>query len=112
MLAKKTKHAITILFEAGGGATLPQFITGMNANEQMSLTALLTTANLLDCGGNLARPLEQISLYDILLATGEGIYPKFDEQLDYSGLPNKQQLYHSMIKQMLSLFKVSELGSL
>lgn len=110
MLAKKTKSAIFILYEASGYATTHQHvpIAGAHANGDGHIIALLTSAGLLDCNGKLTRPLNHISLYDVLAAVGDGIYPATAEKLDYFGLPSKQRLYHSMFKQMLSMVKVSE----
>lgn len=111
MLAKKTESAIAILYEAGGyvPSSGAAFIACNNLGEQVDIIASLTTAGLLDHCGKLSRPLESISLYDVLEAMDDGIYPALKEQRDYFGLPNKQQLYHSMIKQLLSRVKVSEL---
>ena len=110
MLAKKTKNAIFILYEASGCTTLhqPVPIVSDNTDGEGNLIALLTSAGLLDCNGRLTRPLDRISLYDVLAAVGDGIYPTTAEKLNYFGLPSKQRLYHSMFKQMLSMVKVSE----
>jgi len=110
MLAKKTKSAIFILYEASGCTAMHQTvpISGTHTDGGSNLIALLTSAGLLDCNGKLTRPLNHISLYDVLAAVGEGIYPATAEKLDYFGLPSKQRLYHSMFKQMLSMVKVSE----
>ena len=112
MLAKKTEEAISILYAAGG---CPPSSLGSSAmpvsteTDQQTLTSCLTAAGFLDRWGRLRLPLNRISLYDVLAALDEGIYPALREDQSYSGFPNKQQLYHSMIKQLLSRVTILEL---
>ena len=112
MLTSKTEGAITLLHQVNSCPSslgLPSSLS-VDDVEQKYLIDRLTSAGLLTHLGELSRPLNQISLYDILAAINEGIHPTFKEQFDYWGLPNRRQLYHSMIKQLLSRVSVSELA--
>ena len=110
MLTKKTKEAISILYTTGGFSLPRSFsASGMDLCDRQLLIARLTAAGFLDRCGQLCLPPDRISLFDLLAATGEGIYPTLSEDRNYYGSPNKQQLYHSMIKQLLSRLPVSEL---
>ena len=112
MLTTKTEVTISLLHQVNSCSFLSESPSSLfvDDNERQYLIDRLTSAGLLTRLGGLSRPLDQISLYDILAAINEGIHPTFKEQLDYWGLPNRRQLYHSMIKQLLSRVSVSELA--
>ena len=110
MLAKKTEEAISILYTTGGFSLPRSFsASGMDLCDRQLLIARLTAAGFLDRCGQLCFSLDRISLYDLLAALDEGIYPTFKEDRSYYGFPTKQQLYHSMMKQLLSRLPLSEL---
>lgn len=116
MLRERTAKAIAILHQAGGRTassdTTP--VRCIDPSERMQLESLLTSSGLLDPAGRLLRPLDSISLYEVLSIVDEGIYPLRKDD-DFNELPRrtsayvcKHGMYRTMIRELLLRMKVSE----
>ena len=116
MLRERTRKALALLYEAGGITDSYHLapIRCIDPTERTRLTNLLVCSGLLDTSGQLLRPLDSISLYEILLIVDEGIYPirrnaDFDELPDKNHYPVcKHGMYRTMIRELLTHMKVSE----
>ena len=116
MLRERTTQAIALLHLAGGTAD-PLRAAPIQRCDTSELTLLkdkLASSGLLDNSGCLLRPLDSISLYEILSIVDEGIYPLRQSE-DFDELPAptrtpvcKHGMYRTMIRELLQHMKVSE----
>lgn len=82
MLTDNTRHAIVLLHEAGSNNASNSFNSKLNPGDRSRLSRKLIQAKLLKANGQLTRPLNQISLFDILIALDESIYPVSPSQVE------------------------------
>lgn len=111
MLPNLTSLIISFLREAAGYEPVD---TPFLTEEGPRLNSLLIEAGLIDHQGKLLRSLNEISLYDILLITKEGLCPvdetckEFVIEHNYPGVYKMGVFYH-MMRTLLSRINLSEL---
>jgi len=74
MLARRTLNAIALLFERSDIHDRPCGISAIGQPERLRLQDRLTEAGLLNASGELNKPLESISLFELLNILGETLY--------------------------------------
>lgn len=118
MLTDNTRCAITLLCEAGGYDTSNFSGHYLKTGDRARISHVLMSHGLLDRNGKLSRPLDTISLYELIVALDDNIHLVEPSQVESRIYHHNDKVSHRLgvlnqvISDLLSTVSISDARSI